>query len=632
MEVGNDSKRYYPSPMEQSILVQNVGNYFSKPERSVERNKIAADVSAQLTKINPHWSHRAVRLWFNNNKHTYNGETPQTINPNPAQPLSMSHQHVHFGDPTYNPNSQVGMPNPAMQSQQPQQMAAMPLQPVMPPSMNLNPQLQQTQQIQQMQQAQQSQQIQQIQQTQQMQQMQQVVQQTQPPQQINQMIMNTPVMQIPPSPMQSAPVSQQIIQQKPQKMTPPQGPIQSQYQPNYQQVIKKLIKDSTQVGDEEMPQIVQKYDHYIKEMRSTGQTAPIPFSINPKNTVVVSQSDPPEFSFSNSGISVQDSTFQTRRYNDLYLFSQFDATFVDKSCAAFVHMARMSPERALSYEFVDSPKFGADWLTQKVNKTARIEEIVVDSEHKCAWMLGNSKMLRLHLDPNQKLQSVDLSPNNNSRYPANLVVLKGHVVTGYPDSNILYFVDSRMKVTQVATSYPENFGFSTICTMNDSLLCGLTQSHAVRLINENGSEIRSFIGHTETVIQISKMGDETFLTASDDRSLNLWDIRQHAPIGHIGTNSKSIVAISGCPDFAVFATHSNQINAFDVKGVPMKSVVCVSTDEYQTSNLFYNPENDSLCLFGIAAKDGNSDSLLFIDDEGSSRKYIFRRYQNFIHL
>ena len=64
----------------------------------------------------------------------------------------------------------------------------------------------------------------------------------------------------------------------------------------------------------------------------------------------------------------------------------------------------------------------------------------------------------------------------------------------------------------------------------------------------------------------------------------------------------------------------------------MKSVVCVSTDEYQTSNLYYNPDNDSLCLFGIAAKDGNSDSLLFIDDEGSSRKYIFRRYQNFIHL
>ena len=86
MEVGNDSKRYYPSPMEQSILVQNVGNYFSKPERSVERNKIAADVSAQLMKISDHWNHRAVRLWFNNNKHTYSGDASQVQNANSAPP------------------------------------------------------------------------------------------------------------------------------------------------------------------------------------------------------------------------------------------------------------------------------------------------------------------------------------------------------------------------------------------------------------------------------------------------------------------------------------------------------------------------------------------------------------------
>ena len=77
MDIGNDSKRYHPSQLEQSILVQNVGNYFSKPERSVERNKIAANVSTQLMKISDHWNHRAVRLWFNNNKHTYIGDPSQ---------------------------------------------------------------------------------------------------------------------------------------------------------------------------------------------------------------------------------------------------------------------------------------------------------------------------------------------------------------------------------------------------------------------------------------------------------------------------------------------------------------------------------------------------------------------------
>ncbi|KAK8881769.1 hypothetical protein M9Y10_044405 [Tritrichomonas musculus] len=65
------SARYYASPQEQKILIQGLQRYFSLPERSQNRNKIAKEVSTILRMYSPHWTHRAVRLWFNNNKHTY---------------------------------------------------------------------------------------------------------------------------------------------------------------------------------------------------------------------------------------------------------------------------------------------------------------------------------------------------------------------------------------------------------------------------------------------------------------------------------------------------------------------------------------------------------------------------------
>ena len=84
---GEDSRRYYPAPMEQSVLLKHIAQYFSYPERSVERNKVAADVSAILSKMSNHWTHRAVRLWFNNNRHSYKTDISNIGNAGKRQPL-----------------------------------------------------------------------------------------------------------------------------------------------------------------------------------------------------------------------------------------------------------------------------------------------------------------------------------------------------------------------------------------------------------------------------------------------------------------------------------------------------------------------------------------------------------------
>jgi hypothetical protein len=60
--------RYFPSALEQSILMQTIEKYFQLPERSEDRSVVVQTVTRQLAEINPRWTNRAVRLWFNNNK------------------------------------------------------------------------------------------------------------------------------------------------------------------------------------------------------------------------------------------------------------------------------------------------------------------------------------------------------------------------------------------------------------------------------------------------------------------------------------------------------------------------------------------------------------------------------------
>jgi hypothetical protein len=53
-------------------------------------------------------------------------------------------------------------------------------------------------------------------------------------------------------------------------------------------------------------------------------------------------------------------------------------------------------------------------------------------------------------------------------------------------------------------------------------------------------------------------------------------------------------------------------------------------DEYGTSSMHFDPVKNTLSLFGIAAREENTDSLLFMTDDGRSRKYIFRQLHDFL--
>jgi hypothetical protein len=69
MELKKSSgKRYRPGIDELEILVPGLTRYFACRERSIERVEIVRETHALLVRKWKHWTLRAVRLWFNNNK------------------------------------------------------------------------------------------------------------------------------------------------------------------------------------------------------------------------------------------------------------------------------------------------------------------------------------------------------------------------------------------------------------------------------------------------------------------------------------------------------------------------------------------------------------------------------------
>lgn len=63
--------RYYPNQKELQILIHALNRYFRFPDKDPNRNMTAKSTSIILQKISDHWTHRNVRIWFNNNQKQY---------------------------------------------------------------------------------------------------------------------------------------------------------------------------------------------------------------------------------------------------------------------------------------------------------------------------------------------------------------------------------------------------------------------------------------------------------------------------------------------------------------------------------------------------------------------------------
>ena len=130
--------RYYATKTEQQWLIWGLRRYFSFPERSSNRNQIAAQVTEYLKNFSPHWTHRAVRLWFNNNKKTFFNDSGFPLmgmasivqRPMQMQPQMMYQMQAMQAPVMKQPNPQQPQAQAPLQQNQQIPPAQQPIQPV----------------------------------------------------------------------------------------------------------------------------------------------------------------------------------------------------------------------------------------------------------------------------------------------------------------------------------------------------------------------------------------------------------------------------------------------------------------------------------------------------------------------
>jgi hypothetical protein len=467
-EPNDEDKRYYPSHAEHQILIHSVKQYFSKPERSFDRNRIATDVAAQLASFSSHWTHRTVRLWFNNNRHAYASEI---IHP----------------DPTDIPHR--------------------------PPS--------------------------------------------------------TPY---------------------------PVSPITG------------LMERAASLDGPAFRAALGAFDATLPVLR------PCPFRGDNRWTMrrecVLTFPRPADF-------GARKAVDQT--------VAPFEASFVDGDCAAFIHNARMEPTHAVSFAYDATPNERVVWKSKSLGRSVAIESFVVDSDRLTGWFISEGVLNRVHLIERGKVHAVELGPLTAWR-SARLAVLGGMVVVASPTTADLKRVDRLMKVETVKTPY--ECGMTAICPMGQNLICGISKSMAIRMIDVRGTEVGSFLGHADPPTWIVRATKQVFASGSDDGFVKLWDLRQRVPIGHIGIGEK-VMAMSATETNVVIALADHQIGVVDIRGATPEPVLGVSTDEYAVSSMHYDEGKDVLRMFGRPTKEGIDKNTT---GQCNWRRYIFREYASFLHM
>lgn len=688
------SCRYYANPMEQKILVQGLHRYFALPERSSNRIKIAKEVSQFLRLYSPHWSHRAVRLWFNNNKHSYIGPDDKPLDPskisiNVQPPLQVNHmqqpminspipvQHVtqaHTTEelkPVPSSNEFVIPPLYPKMSMSPEQVTS-PSQMLVLPPLKL-------------------------------------------PKTTNTLSNSphTPIKGSPPSPTQKqdsqivmpplslgasslkkSPLPSVILQQQNKvqfsEATPGlkigvQFPIQQQpaqlfqklppisfssgpkafgdelspeqtytlasilfnelhqmqeSDPNYQQKLSEFDEKCTsiisQFGNIQV-QKIEKSTTFAKFPMKQDPSQDFHFADNMPDSIsstdMLNDIAPRSYSFTRLLYATDirkeptpdqfasNIIWQPRTYDEMKLI-YFESTAMTDQLAAFTFTSlQSSNQHTLSvcrYREKKSP-----WISYPVNVDSTIEAMTLNNDD--AWMITNNHICYLTLSKEGKPSRVAIPVTPGNRYISKWNIGASIAFSSSPKISV---INKSMHLQTIDTPYK---GFTCFTSIEDNFFCGINKSMSLRMINSNGKEVRSYLGHCAPIIGIQDLGNNRIATRSDDLTVRLWDIRDKNPILSI-TSPSTCVNLSGTQDYLIIAYHNKNLGVFDIRKPNGKVILGVSTQDYEPASMVYNQSDDILAMFGVVEKDLTKDSMVFVENDGHSRQRIFRVYQKFIGI
>lgn len=656
--------RYYANPCEQKVLVDGLRRYFMLPERSETRNRIAKEVSEFLRQYSPHWSHRAVRLWFNNNKHTYiNSDTGVGMPPPPPMPIPAVMPIPKVQPVQISPTAHVvPAPLPAIE----RSVERVPLPAISPIMTGQSPVVKLE--------------------------MGPVVR----PKTVDTMpdvqILSDLVSKIPSARPAQPEIQPRLLPNRAPvipvvsaKVRPPisfnQGPAHQPEKPaasfdaippfqpkigvtfgafnrdgsgqemeeaynaavatfadvrnkpgqstfaEYDKACNSLLARFTTIRPELVdPQT--RFEPYprIREMSHSDFGGLDGFhSIYGDDVQTGSLMFSQQFyagDVSRSG-GVQDamaanSIWQQRKYTDTRLMF-FESLALADQVAAITYTAIGARQRTISVLRYREPR--AVWKSCTVDMQAHVEGLAVNNDF--AWLLTGDKIYRAPLDRNSVPNYAEIPGVPGDRV---IMPFRNGAVAGFSQSPSLVFVDHSMTVAQVKTGYP---GIKCVTLVNDRPICAVPHSSMIHMVDVNGAEVETYIGHCGPVNGLVRLSDDVFASYGGDATIRVWDVRDRWSLASITGNGQPVVSVTGSGDYLCVALHDRSIAAFDIRS-GCKPLLVDKTQDYEAASLFYNQSDDMLAMFGVADKEHNHDSIVFMDSDGQNRRRIFRIYDEFI--
>jgi hypothetical protein len=571
------TKRYYPNSAEQEILTNAIATYFSYGERSTERNAFAEKISGQLQKFSSHWTKRAVRLWFNNNKKILENQPKTPVIASPSQQKSVMAAPIPQ-NPTQNFNQlYIQQKSPILlQHNSPIPSPTTSSMPNKQPSVHFAPTF--------------------------------TVTQPNP---------NMPQIQQQMPPIQNA---QAITPQAPWVSDPCKRANDSS---EYNERLIRIV-ESTKIKNQNIEALSNEFEQICKEMHSQNIKQPLEIpkkSINfPSERKIL-----PSFSIGPPrppSVDPHGALWNSRTFT-AEIIEAFDCTYNTKSATMYIRSETDGPQRRVYY--LNSGK----WLNTRIGTTNRIESCCGDDNF--CFALSSSTLYITNIKTGQFLKENRLSASDCG-FSSVAISANSTAIAGFSSAQTLYYISNNGKVN---TINPEDFRADRfVCAIDcldsnvaNGIITAFSQTPVLTIYSSDGKIVRRLIGHTDATNCIRTINN-FILTASDDGTAKLWDYRISAPVLSFTADKKAINGCSLTRGYVMLSTYDRNVCVFDMKNP--RPYLGVQTNDYAAESLYYDEENDVLSFFGVASKDGINDSLLFLYDNFESSKYVFRQYKPFI--
>ena len=306
--------------------------------------------------------------------------------------------------------------------------------------------------------------------------------------------------------------------------------------------------------------------------------------------------------------------FQDRRFKE-YKVGSYDKVCITHSYATYTTNDFISPQKVIF--FMDLTDDSNNWGSFHIPTNLNINAFHADARH--TYSFTDSHIYKTEIRPNAPSVQFDF-PKSAQGIPYMATDRRnGQIVIGFSQSPSMYFLGNDLVEQQT----PYN-GFTSLMCFNDNIMCVPNNSFSIRQMTRSGKEVSSHIGHTNFVRQLIQKDENLFISMADDNTVRLWDVRQALPTVQISCSASCI-----CQDgnYIILGLQKQGLAVFDVRSSAIK--VCVTTQDYIAESISYNAAKDELFMFGMIGRDGCKESMIFIDNDGNSRKRVFRKYHNF---